>query len=186
MTYPYFHRTAWHGYINHSGVVSGVITFWVLIMKYSDSGRLYKVSFVSLPVCLLISKKLRTNRESGSVILSNYSEGEIQLSSRVVRINTSAAAAVSQLRRTRGKQADTPGWLMTRPLCLLDGTPSSMRGLGNCKLDNWRGQDVIFCLSSYYINHYTKTTTWEDPRERYQQIGKGSLKVVNLSVRSEI
>jgi len=24
----------------------------------------------------------------------------------------------------------------------------------------------------YYINHYTKTTSWEDPRERYQQIGK--------------
>jgi len=24
----------------------------------------------------------------------------------------------------------------------------------------------------YYINHYTKTTSWEDPREKYQQIGK--------------
>ena len=27
-------------------------------------------------------------------------------------------------------------------------------------------------LYSYYINHYTKSTSWEDPRERYQQIGK--------------
>ena len=25
---------------------------------------------------------------------------------------------------------------------------------------------------SYFINHYTKATTWEDPRVRYQQIGK--------------
>ena len=25
---------------------------------------------------------------------------------------------------------------------------------------------------SYYINHYTKTTSWEDPRERYKEIGK--------------
>ena len=25
---------------------------------------------------------------------------------------------------------------------------------------------------SYFINHYTKTTSWEDPRVRYQQIGK--------------
>ena len=24
----------------------------------------------------------------------------------------------------------------------------------------------------YFINHYTKTTSWEDPRVRYQQIGK--------------
>lgn len=24
----------------------------------------------------------------------------------------------------------------------------------------------------YYINHYTKTTSWEDPRERYKEIGK--------------
>ena len=32
----------------------------------------------------------------------------------------------------------------------------------------------IFC--SYYINHYTKTTTWEDPRDRYQQIGKAGSK----------
>ena len=88
-------------------------------MKYSDSGRLYKVSFVSLPVCLLISKKLRTNRESGSVISSNYSEGEIQLSSRVVRINTSAAAAVSQedqgetgghSRMADDKTSLPPGW----------------------------------------------------------------------------
>ena len=37
-------------------------------------------------------------------------------------------------------------------------------------------------LPSYYINHYTKTTTWEDPRERYQQIGKGSIKVMSGSV----
>ena len=28
----------------------------------------------------------------------------------------------------------------------------------------------LFC--SYYINHYTKTTSWEDPRERYKEIGK--------------
>jgi len=28
----------------------------------------------------------------------------------------------------------------------------------------------------YYINHYTKTTSWEDPRERYQQIGKPTSK----------
>jgi len=28
----------------------------------------------------------------------------------------------------------------------------------------------------YYINHYTKTTTWEDPRDRYQQIGKAGVK----------
>jgi len=28
----------------------------------------------------------------------------------------------------------------------------------------------------YYINHYTKTTTWEDPRDRYQQIGKAGSK----------
>jgi hypothetical protein len=28
----------------------------------------------------------------------------------------------------------------------------------------------------YYINHYTKTTSWEDPRERYQQIGKPTAK----------
>ena len=28
--------------------------------------------------------------------------------------------------------------------------------------------------SSYFINHYTKTTSWEDPRVRYQQIGKSS------------
>ena len=27
-------------------------------------------------------------------------------------------------------------------------------------------------FSSYFINHYTKATTWEDPRVRYQQIGK--------------
>ena len=27
---------------------------------------------------------------------------------------------------------------------------------------------------SYFINHYTKTTSWEDPRVRYQQIGKSS------------
>jgi len=26
----------------------------------------------------------------------------------------------------------------------------------------------------YFINHYTKTTSWEDPRVRYQQIGKSS------------
>ena len=25
---------------------------------------------------------------------------------------------------------------------------------------------------SYFINHYTKSTSWEDPRVRYQQIGK--------------
>lgn len=30
---------------------------------------------------------------------------------------------------------------------------------------------------SYYINHYTKTTSWEDPREKYQQIGKPTTKV---------
>ncbi|XP_023328831.1 uncharacterized protein LOC111701670 isoform X3 [Eurytemora carolleeae] len=28
----------------------------------------------------------------------------------------------------------------------------------------------------YYINHYTKTTSWEDPREKYQQIGKPTTK----------
>ena len=26
----------------------------------------------------------------------------------------------------------------------------------------------------YFINHYTKTTSWEDPRVRYQQIGKAT------------
>ena len=31
-------------------------------------------------------------------------------------------------------------------------------------------------MFSYYINHYTKTTTWEDPRDRYQQIGKAGVK----------
>ena len=31
----------------------------------------------------------------------------------------------------------------------------------------------LYLLSrSYYINHYTKTTSWEDPRERYKEIGK--------------
>ena len=31
----------------------------------------------------------------------------------------------------------------------------------------------LYILScSYYINHYTKTTSWEDPRERYKEIGK--------------
>jgi hypothetical protein len=39
----------------------------------------------------------------------------------------------------------------------------------------------IFCLNvhffSYFINHYTKTTSWEDPRDRYQQIGKPTAKV---------
>ena len=29
---------------------------------------------------------------------------------------------------------------------------------------------------SYFINHYTKTTSWEDPRDRYQQIGKAGTK----------
>ena len=29
---------------------------------------------------------------------------------------------------------------------------------------------------SYYINHYTKTTSWEDPRVRYLQIGKATSK----------
>jgi len=28
----------------------------------------------------------------------------------------------------------------------------------------------------YFINHYTKTTSWEDPRDRYQQIGKAGTK----------
>ena len=31
-------------------------------------------------------------------------------------------------------------------------------------------------LCSYFINHYTKTTSWEDPRVRYQQIGKATSK----------
>ena len=34
---------------------------------------------------------------------------------------------------------------------------------------------VLTC--SYFINHYTKTTSWEDPRDRYQQIGKAGTKV---------
>ena len=31
---------------------------------------------------------------------------------------------------------------------------------------------LYLLLCSYYINHYTKTTSWEDPRERYKEIGK--------------
>ena len=31
---------------------------------------------------------------------------------------------------------------------------------------------INVCDFSYFINHYTKATTWEDPRVRYQQIGK--------------
>ena len=34
----------------------------------------------------------------------------------------------------------------------------------------------FFPLISYFINHYTKTTSWEDPRIRYQQIGKATSK----------
>ena len=51
-----------------------------------------------------------------------------------------------------------------------------MRGRGNCKFyyENTQHENKLFC--SYYINHYTKTTTWEDPRDRYQQIGKAGSK----------
>ena len=38
---------------------------------------------------------------------------------------------------------------------------------------------------SYYINHYTKTTTWEDPRDRYQQIGKAGQKTEKENVRPD-
>ena len=52
--------------------------------------------------------------------------------------------------------------------------------LGNCRhqiLSNiwmalswwWNNSYLTF---SYFINHYTKSTSWEDPRVRYQQIGK--------------
>ena len=41
----------------------------------------------------------------------------------------------------------------------------------------------MFC--SYYINHYTKTTTWEDPRDRYQQIGKAGQKTEKENVRPD-
>jgi hypothetical protein len=36
--------------------------------------------------------------------------------------------------------------------------------------------NLSLCFS-YFINHYTKTTSWEDPRDRYQQIGKPTAKV---------
>jgi len=39
----------------------------------------------------------------------------------------------------------------------------------DCKFDNRTSR-------YYYINHYTKTTSWEDPREKYQQIGKPTAK----------
>ena len=46
---------------------------------------------------------------------------------------------------------------------------------------NWMENNVwclidCFFFCSYFINHYTKTTSWEDPRVRYQQIGKATSK----------
>ena len=43
--------------------------------------------------------------------------------------------------------------------------------LGNSKKSSSIFISYLFNCS-YYINHYTKTTSWEDPRERYKEIGK--------------
>ena len=59
-------------------------------------------------------------------------------------------------------------------------------------LENWKIVSILnypweanLSLLSYYINHYTKTTTWEDPRDRYQQIGKAGQKTEKENVRPE-
>ena len=37
---------------------------------------------------------------------------------------------------------------------------------------------------SYFINHYTKSTSWEDPRVRYQQIGKSTTAAATTTAAS--
>ena len=82
-------------------------------------------------------------------------------------------------RSCEDNQEQTRGWLMTRGVSLPAGTWSLTPARGNCEyLDIQTPRKYPYILTcSYFINHYTKTTSWEDPRDRYQQIGKAGTKV---------
>ena len=69
--------------------------------------------------------------------------------------------------------------------CLQDGIQNSTLELADSKTINSyfnnllnTDENVLFYFS-YFINHYTKTTVWEDPRVKYQQIGKPTSKESN-------